>query len=194
MSPKTKEQFEEIRHRSKETIKQTAMELFAHRGYHSTSISKIAEEAGISKGLMYNYFASKEALLGEIIMEAVHIGQYLLNQSLEASDDPYEQLEILTNNSINWIKSNEHYWKLLTSLAFQPDVQKMMLPIMKEHETAAIQKTLPIFEKMGLERPLQELMLYSATMDGVMIQYLQIGDEYPLEDMKNMILERYKRP
>lgn len=193
MSPKAKEKFEEIRQRSKETIKQTAMELFAHQGYHSTSISKIAEEAGISKGLMYNYFEGKEALLREIIMEAINVGSHLLEQCLTMSDDPYEQLEILTNNSIQWVKSNKHYWKLLTSLAFQPDVQQTMLPIMREYEMGAIQKTLPLFEKLGVAEPLKELMLYSATMDGIMIQYLQIGEEYPLDDMKEMILNRYKQ-
>ncbi len=46
---------------------ETAMELLANEGYYPTSISKIAKKAGISKGLMYNYFTSKEQLVHEII-------------------------------------------------------------------------------------------------------------------------------
>ncbi|HRW21852.1 MAG TPA: helix-turn-helix domain-containing protein, partial [Bacteroidales bacterium] len=63
MSPRTPEQFEEIRLSKHKLILDTAMKLFASSGYHNTSISKIAKEAGISKGLIYNYFDSKEDLL-----------------------------------------------------------------------------------------------------------------------------------
>ena len=67
--PRTKKQFEEIRKSSREKILSVALELFAKKGYHATSISQIALKAKISKGLMYNYFASKEKLLNEIIQQ-----------------------------------------------------------------------------------------------------------------------------
>ena len=63
MSPKTSGQFKEIRADKKQLIIDTALNLFANKGYHASSISMIAKEAKISKGLMYNYFDSKEALL-----------------------------------------------------------------------------------------------------------------------------------
>ncbi|MDR1653742.1 MAG: TetR/AcrR family transcriptional regulator, partial [Prevotellaceae bacterium] len=61
--PRTKEQYEKIRNEKRQLIKQTALSLFADKGYDATSISEIAKKAGISKGLMYNYFTSKEELL-----------------------------------------------------------------------------------------------------------------------------------
>ena len=48
-----------------------ALEHFANEGYHATTINHIAKHAGISKGLMYNYFESKEALLKAIIHKSV---------------------------------------------------------------------------------------------------------------------------
>jgi len=59
-----------MRQVSEQAIKQAALELFAHHGYHSTSISQIAKEANVSKGLVYNYFDSKEELLRHIVLEA----------------------------------------------------------------------------------------------------------------------------
>ena len=50
----------------------TALEHFANEGYFSTTINHIAKHAGISKGLMYNYFESKEALLKAIIHKSVN--------------------------------------------------------------------------------------------------------------------------
>ncbi|MDR1542801.1 MAG: TetR/AcrR family transcriptional regulator, partial [Prevotellaceae bacterium] len=61
--PRTQVQYEKIRNEKRQLIKQTALSLFAENGYETTSISEIAKKAGISKGLMYNYFTSKEELL-----------------------------------------------------------------------------------------------------------------------------------
>ncbi|ANB60013.1 TetR/AcrR family transcriptional regulator [Anoxybacteroides amylolyticum] len=51
----------------KETFLQTAMKLFAEKGYHTTSIQDIVEAWGISKGAFYHHFSSKEELMFEIV-------------------------------------------------------------------------------------------------------------------------------
>lgn len=45
----------------------TALWVFAEHGYDRTSIKDLAEEAGVSQGLIYHYFDSKENLLEEIV-------------------------------------------------------------------------------------------------------------------------------
>ena len=71
MSPRTEQQFEEIRETRKKEIMDAALELFATEGFDVTSISKIAVKAGISKGLIYNYFESKEDLIRSIIFNGM---------------------------------------------------------------------------------------------------------------------------
>lgn len=46
----------------KEKILRDAIGVFLRKGYEKTCISDIAEAAGISQGLCYRYFASKEVL------------------------------------------------------------------------------------------------------------------------------------
>jgi AcrR family transcriptional regulator len=46
-----------------------AMVCFAKRGFHQTSMHHIAEAAGISVGLIYRYFPSKEAVIGALAEE-----------------------------------------------------------------------------------------------------------------------------
>jgi AcrR family transcriptional regulator len=48
-------------------ILQVALDVFAEKGFKGTSIKDIAEAADISLGLMYHYFASKEALLNATV-------------------------------------------------------------------------------------------------------------------------------
>jgi AcrR family transcriptional regulator len=49
----------QIRSDKRDLLKNAALKLFAGKGYHATSISQIAIEAGISKGLMYNYYIAR---------------------------------------------------------------------------------------------------------------------------------------
>ena len=46
----------------KKTLVQTALKLFASRGYHAVSIADIVRESGCTRGALYYYFSSKEEL------------------------------------------------------------------------------------------------------------------------------------
>lgn len=46
----------------RERIVRAAARVFAERGYTRTTISRIAQEAGVGKGTVYEYFSSKEEL------------------------------------------------------------------------------------------------------------------------------------
>ena len=58
----------------KELIMESALGLFASKGFHSTSITDIAEELRMSVGNLYNYFKSKDILAKEIMR---YISKYL---------------------------------------------------------------------------------------------------------------------
>ena len=77
MAPRTKAENLRIQEQSRQQILLAALQCFAELGYAHTSMARIAKEAGISKGLIYHYFDSKEALLDGIfqmmLQEADHI-------------------------------------------------------------------------------------------------------------------------
>lgn len=70
---------EKKKQRQREILK-TALELFSKKGYYATSIDDITKEAGISKGLVYTYFKSKEEIFFEL---AAHWDELMDNVSLE---------------------------------------------------------------------------------------------------------------
>lgn len=64
------------RHRieTRERIFRAALQLFAERGYHKTTVEDITEAADVGKGTFFNYFPTKEHVLeqyGEERVEAV---------------------------------------------------------------------------------------------------------------------------
>ncbi len=191
MSPRSKEQFEEIRQRSKKAIKEAALELFGHLGYHSTSISRIAREAGVSKGLLYNYFESKEALLEEILMDAAAIGDRILEEVLTTHTEPREILEAIIRTSFQFLRGDLHYWKLLTAVAFQTEVLEEHVPKLREKQIESQEGMIQLFEQMGHPDARREGIACSALLDGIVIQLLQMGDRFPLDDMEAYLVERY---
>jgi AcrR family transcriptional regulator len=77
MSPRTKEQYAKIRENRKEEILHAALELFAKQGVSHVTMQEIAVTAGISKGLIYSYFKSKDELLNELIKSFInHLYNY----------------------------------------------------------------------------------------------------------------------
>ena len=67
---------------------------FAKCGFHQTSMHDIAEEAGISVGLIYRYFQSKEAVIGALAEEHKQEIANLLERARQAPT-LLESLEIL---------------------------------------------------------------------------------------------------
>ncbi|KXG11405.1 Fatty acid metabolism regulator protein [Anoxybacillus sp. P3H1B] len=68
----------------KETIIRAAMKLFAQKGYHATSMQEIAEQSGMAKGSLYNYFKSKEEIAVSIFRYHYEI---LFRKIFEVSQD-----------------------------------------------------------------------------------------------------------
>lgn len=66
---------EEQKEQRRKQILNTALELFARKGYSDTKIGDIAETAGMSMGLLFHYFDSKEKLYEELVrMGAAYAG------------------------------------------------------------------------------------------------------------------------
>src|ERR671935_1753674 len=50
-------------------ILDAAVRVFAQKGYHTSRVGDIAEEAGVAHGLLYHYFSSKDEVLETIFRE-----------------------------------------------------------------------------------------------------------------------------
>ena len=115
MCPRTESQFEEIREKRKKEILDTALELFSNEGFATTSISKIALKAGISKGLLYNYFDSKEDLIKTIIFNGIDYLTKFVDPNMDGVLTRQE-LRYFIEEMFSAIRKEPYYWKLYFSL------------------------------------------------------------------------------
>jgi AcrR family transcriptional regulator len=195
MTPKTDLQFQAIRDKSRLNIMEAATELIARQGFQGTSISDIAGAAGISKGLMYNYFKSKDDLLDAIIMKAFSEIDGPM-AAMQQAKDPFEKLHLLIEGSFALVKSKSarRHWQFMLSLMTQYEVIKRIQKKFSGYPDMYINMFEPIFSEMGVPDPRLESYRLAALIDGTMLHYLNLFTRhYPIEEMKHNILEHYEQ-
>jgi len=190
MAPKTEEQFEKIRQSRKSLIMQAALELFANEGYHATSISKIAKKAGISKGLLYNYFESKEALIVAILDQgfAELFAYFDINKDGILTK---KELAYFVEKSFESLKVNIEFWRFYFRVSRQPEV----FPLLKERIEAVMQPTMKMFvryfQAQGSKQPLMDAMLFGALLDGISMDYVFTPELVPIDKVTKAIIKKY---
>ena len=69
-----------------EEITRAALAAFAEKGYAATRVTDVARRAGVSKGLLYLYFRTKEELFKAVIKSVISPRIDALQQSIEETD------------------------------------------------------------------------------------------------------------
>lgn len=190
MSPRTEEQFEEIRQEKKALIMDAALELFANNGYSSTSISMIAKKAGISKGLIYNYFESKETLVIEIIDK----GFEEMMDYFDPNKDGVlsrKELSYFIEKSIESLKKNIEFWRFYFRITLQPEVFSLLKGKIEAIMEPTMKLCIDYFKLKGTKDPEMEAMLFGALLDGISMDYVFAPDMIPIDKIKKAIIKKY---
>jgi len=191
MSPRTQKQLEKIRKDKKTAILNAGLEVFAEKGFHTGTVNLIAKRAGISKGLIYNYFSDKNSLLKEIIISGI-------NEMLSVFKNPEnkpvteEMFVFYINESFDMLKKNIHFWRLYFSLVMQKEILELFGGQFSEMLTPFIETMTNYYATKNIENPLAHVALLGSILDGVGIDYLMLPEMYPLEDVKKIIIEKFK--
>lgn len=190
MSPRTKEQFEQLRESSRTEILNAALELFAQNGFHGTSISQIAEKAGISKGLMYNYFKSKDDLLRTIIDDGFQkLGEIMAE--VNAETDPPKALEKIIRLSLKNIKNNPEYWKLYMSIVLQSASQKDVKQHIESFRDGAVMGLSELLKAMGQKDYYLKAFALGSQLDGLAFNVVSAPGSLPIDELENYLIETY---
>ena len=149
--------------KKREKILQSALELFANEGYQNTSTSKVAHKAGVSEGLIFKHFQSKEGLLEAIVNLANDDIRDFIRR-MENQDDPKKVIETAFDFH-PLVTTNRDFWKLQFSLKYQCPAKQ------KYHEKKELINT---FETM-LEKAFTELNYENPKMETQLLMNI-IGD------------------
>ena len=195
--PRTAEQNEEIRKEKKQVILDAALKLFAEKGYAATSTNDIIKEANISKGLLYNYFESKEELLKTVVVNFANEMDEMLAPAHDNVMSKEDALQFF-DKFFDMLMTRTKEAKLFTQLTCQPEVltlvsdSSILSKMSKRGE--AIYLYLAENHKENVE---MVLMNFEAILNGITTLYVFSPTEFSNEGMlqyrdylKNMFIGR----
>ena len=164
----------------------TALQLFAEKGYEHTSTQLIAKNAGVSEALIFKYHGSKDKLLDTIIKNGYKrvISE---NRGILLSDQPLDLIHTIIELPYKLVTEEPLFWKLQsriidTSPSARSQHDRFMQPVY-----ALLIKA---FTDMNFASPKKETSFLLLIIE-MLWKQLSTEEKDRAEDLREFIKEKY---
>ncbi len=192
MARLTAEAKQEVRTR----LLQTAAGQFAELGFERTNVDAVSIAAGCAKGTLYNYFRSKEELLGAVIEQAARLALERC-EALGDASTLRDHLLALARADVAVLRADEPFTRVLVreAMSFRPQTY----PLIVEHLAPFVSRVEEIIragivrEELAPTRSAGELaLLYTGTLSLFYVQHWGSGGTWPaLDDIPEMAVDTF---
>lgn len=116
-------------------IKMAALKVFAKRGVIGAKTSLIAAEAGLSEGLIFKYFNSKQDLFITLVQNAIEESKQALTEIYQLPGSPIEKLRFLTKEILD--EENQLPFLLIHHVSTDDGVPKEAKELVQQQGTTS---------------------------------------------------------
>lgn len=168
----------------KQKISEVALNLFAHKGYRSTTTQLISQEAGVSEALIFKHFGSKEQLLTYIIKNGYKriIEQ---NRGMMQEKDPREFIFKIIELPYKLVTDEPDFWQLQSRLMFMDISGKQHADFIKPVYALLVKA----FRELEYKKPEKETELLLLLVDA--LWKLKITEPEKIKEMQVFIKSKY---
>ena len=160
-----------------EYLLDTAFRCLARHGFSGTTMERMAEEAGVSKGTLTYYFKNKEDITCRIAshLAAGFFGE--VRQALQGLNDPRERLiraiELLWTGYMGQPELITGYYDLWAQSFFHPALKEQVVAIYTDFRRIFLDELVRLSAEAGPDgkRLLSDAILIAGVVDGVAIQF-----------------------
>ena len=164
-----------------------ALTIFAQYGYASSSIAQVASEAGISKGLVYNYFSSKECLLKELITEM--FSKIVDSLPMPEGDFSDADFRNLIDAHLKMAVEDTEMFKLYFSVFSQAHVMDLAIQEAFPKFEPLMTKMTRYYQSKGFKNPLAMMRFMSATIEGIQMHIMIDPEHFPVEEVRKILYQ-----
>ena len=127
-------------------IEASALITFAKNGYQRTKMSMIAHKAGVSEGLIYRYYESKEQLFLKILEGLMKESSREIHLLSKIDGSPLEQIKFLTQKMLD--EQSKIGFMFIEQAKKEDEVPKRATDLMKSYTNQnLIDYLVPIFKE-----------------------------------------------
>lgn len=175
----------------KDHIVDIATELFSQKGFESTPLSEVCEIANVSKGLIFYHFKTKNELLREIFSKTTELIVKINDSQSDNNYTPKEKLLKLIESFFAQLKSDKMQFQLNLSLMLQPNTKVILNDLIQERTSFILNSVKSIFNGINSKNSDVMSYIFIAELDGIALNYLCVFKEYPLEEIKTHLINKY---
>ncbi|MFD2670260.1 TetR/AcrR family transcriptional regulator [Marinicrinis sediminis] len=137
-------------------ILQSAIEVFAEKGYAASSTSEIAQRAGVAEGTIFRHYKTKKELLLSIVtpVMAKFIAPFVLRDFHKVLESRYETygdfLRAILINRLAFAKKNLPMLKImLQEIPFHPDLREEYKDIVSKQVVSKLTNAVVYYQQKG---------------------------------------------
>ena len=190
-----------VQNRSRETVEvifQAAAQVFSKNGYAATTTDRIAEQAGVSIGSLYQYFPNKDTILLGLVERHIEEGRAFAIKLLEEVQKEKHIGPEMTRLFIEMAIAQHSIDPALHRVLFEEAPRpKSVRKELKEVETAMVRMMAEMLQKTPktrLKNPLAAARILFTTIDMLTHAYVLYGEEdITREDFINELTDMLNR-
>lgn len=140
-------------------IVDAAREVFWKQGYEKATMPEIAGKAQLAPGTLYLYFAGKDALYAELLVEGYRLLHESLTQAVRGRRDPRARAEALLDAFFAFAGDNPEYFHVIFFLlqregrgGWEQTFPTEQVERLSQHEHRCFQVALEVLEAAGVVR------------------------------------------
>lgn len=135
-----------------------ALDVYAARGFHDTSMNDIAEAAGVTKPVLYQHFGSKRELFLAVLQAAAGELREAVGKATASAQGPREQVESGFKAYFEWVARHRGGFEVLFTGEARRDAEFVAEARRVESEMAETIATLILID--GLDEERRRVMAY----------------------------------
>lgn len=187
--PRNKEENQKVRDERREQILAAALGLFAGKGLSATRITDISDKTGISQGLIYHYFRSKEAIFTELIGKGLNNLNDAARNLEQMTIPADEKIRLAVNGLLEGLNREQaavNYYFLMTQTALSDSFPVEAREIIRNGNDLKYQVMARIFKQGQLDGtvrpvPAEELAtLLFSLVNGLALNKAYYRDQFRL--------------
>ncbi len=192
---------EQERQAARARLLDAALELFSEKGISAGTTAEVALRAGVSKGLVFNYFPTKDALLQALIERVMGdiLGYW---EEHDWTGPPVEQLHRVADVALSHVAERPGFFRFYFSLMLQPDsppAAERAAVTLRPRIEFYFERLREVMTALGSDDPLADARLFQFALVGLsqMIAATPalLGPEGkgPLVGLKNRLVDTFTR-
>jgi AcrR family transcriptional regulator len=144
----------------KESVINAALKLFVENGFHGTATAKIAQEAGVANGTLFQYFKTKEELIIALFIQIKDEMADAIVKNTTNMDDVKQSMKSQILSSLNWAMDHPikfHFIQQFHTSPYMNQVKQEVIDKYLEPQFTLIEKG----KKKGIVKSLPIDLIYA---------------------------------